>query len=185
MDCSKPDFPVYHRLPGLARTHVYRVSDVIQPSHPLSYPSPPSFNLSHHQGLFQWVSFSHQVAKLLELQLQHQSFQWIFRIDFLYNWLVLSPWSPRHLAAPQHVGSFWIRDQIHSSCIGRQTVYHWATRESPYSWFLITLALWLERVLDMNSFFLLLSLVLWPSMWSTLENVPCALTKNVYPAAYR
>ena len=59
------------------------VSDAIQPSHPLSSPSPPAFNLSQHQGLFQWVNSSHQVAKVLELQLQHQSFQWIFRTDFL------------------------------------------------------------------------------------------------------
>jgi len=58
-------------------------SDVIQPSHPLSSPSPPTFNLSQHQGLFQWVSSSHQVDKVLEFQLQHQSFQWIFRTDFL------------------------------------------------------------------------------------------------------
>ena len=58
-------------------------SDIIQPSHPLSSPSPPTFNLSQHQGLFQWVSSSHQVDKVLEFQLQHQSFQWIFRTDFL------------------------------------------------------------------------------------------------------
>jgi len=58
-------------------------SDVIEPSHPLSSPSPPTFNLSQHQGLFQWVSSSHQVDKVLEFQLQHQSFQWIFRTDFL------------------------------------------------------------------------------------------------------
>ena len=67
----------------------------IQPSHPLSSPSPPAFSLSQHQGLFQWVSFLHQVAKRLEFQLQHHSFQWIFRTDFLYNWLVGSPCSPR------------------------------------------------------------------------------------------
>ena len=59
------------------------VSDAIQPSCPLLSPSPPTFNLSQHQGLFQWVSFSHQVAKVFEFQLQHQSFQWIFRVDFL------------------------------------------------------------------------------------------------------
>ena len=57
--------------------------DAIQPSHPLSSPSPPTFNLSQHQGLSQWVSTSHQVAKELEFQLQHESFQWIFRTDFL------------------------------------------------------------------------------------------------------
>ena len=65
-----------------AQTHVHRVSDAIQPSHPLSSPS-PAFNLSQHQSLFQWVSSLHQVAKVLEFQLQHQSFQWIFRADFL------------------------------------------------------------------------------------------------------
>ena len=83
MDCSRPAFPVHHQLPELAQTHVHRVSDVIQPSHPLLFPSLPAFNLSQHQGLFQWVSSLHQVAKVLKLQLQHQSFQWIFRIDFL------------------------------------------------------------------------------------------------------
>ena len=74
MDCSTPGFPVHHQLLELA--HVHRVSDAIQSSHPLSSPSPPTFNLSQHQGFFQWVNSSHQVAKVLEFQLQHQSFQW-------------------------------------------------------------------------------------------------------------
>ena len=74
MDCSMPGFPVPHQLLELAQTHVHRVGDAIQPSHPLSSPPPPAFNLSHHQGLFEGVS-SHQVAKILELQLQHQFFQ--------------------------------------------------------------------------------------------------------------
>ena len=78
-NCSTPGFPVHHQLPELAQTHVHLVSNVIQPSHPLSYPSPPAFNLSQHQGVFQWVSSLHQVDKVLELQLQHQSFQRIFR----------------------------------------------------------------------------------------------------------
>ena len=64
MDYSTPGFPVHHQLPELAQIHVYRVSDAIQPSHPLSSPSPPAFNLSQHQSLFQWVSSLHQVAKL-------------------------------------------------------------------------------------------------------------------------
>ena len=80
MDCSMPGFPVHHQLLELAQTHVHRVGDAIQPSHPLLSPS-PAFNLSQHQGLFQWVSSLHQVAKVLEFQ--HQSFQWIFRVDFL------------------------------------------------------------------------------------------------------
>ena len=83
MDCSTPGLPVHHQLPELTQTHVHWVGDAIQPSHPLSSPSPPAFNLSQDQGLFQWFDFSHQVAKVLELQLQHQSFQWIFRVDFL------------------------------------------------------------------------------------------------------
>ena len=95
MNCSTPGFPVHHQFPELAQTHVHQVSDAIQPSHPLSFLSPPAFNLSQQQSLFKWVSSSHQVAKVLELQLQYQSFQWIFRTDFLEDWLVGSPWIPR------------------------------------------------------------------------------------------
>ena len=73
--------PVHHQLPEFTQTHVHWVSDAIQPSRPLSSTSPLAFNLSQHQGLFQWVCSSHQVAKVLEFQLQHQSFQWIFRTD--------------------------------------------------------------------------------------------------------
>ena len=82
MDCTTPCFSVHHHLPKLAQTHVHWVGDAIQPSHPLSSLS-STLNLSQHQGLFQWVGYSHQVAKVLELQLQHQSFQWIFRTYFL------------------------------------------------------------------------------------------------------
>ena len=83
MDCSMTGLPVHHQLLEFSQTHVHGVGDAIQPSHPLLPPSPPAFNLSQHQGLFRWVSSSHQVAKILEFQLQHQSFQWIFRTDFL------------------------------------------------------------------------------------------------------
>ena len=84
-DCSTPGFLV---LPCMlcsefAQTHVHRVNDAIQPSHLLLSPFPPDFNLSQHQGLFQWVGSSHQVAKVLQLQLQHQSILWIFMIDLL------------------------------------------------------------------------------------------------------
>ena len=95
MNCSMPGFPVLHYLLEFAQTHISWIGDTIQPSHPLSPPSPSAINLSQHQGLFQWVSSSQQVAKVLELQLQHQSFQWIFRVDFLCDWLVWSPCSPR------------------------------------------------------------------------------------------
>ena len=95
MDCSMPGFPVHHHVLELAQMHVHWVSDAIQPSHPLLSPCPPALNLSKHQGLFQWISSSHQVAKLWEFQLQHQSFQWTFRTDFLWDGLVWSPCSPR------------------------------------------------------------------------------------------
>ena len=91
MDCSTPGLFVHHQLLKFTQTHVHWVSDAIQPSsHPLSSPSPLALNLSQHQGLFQWVSPSHQLAKVLDLQLQHQSFQWIVRTDFLEDWLVES-----------------------------------------------------------------------------------------------
>ena len=83
MDCSTPGFPVHHQLLELAQTLVHWVGDAIQPFSPLLSPFPPAFNLSQHQGLFQWVSSSHQVVKVLEFQLQHQPFQWIFRTGFL------------------------------------------------------------------------------------------------------
>ena len=95
MNYSAPGLPVHHQLPESTQTHVHWVSDAIQPSHPLSSPSPPALNLSQHQGLFKWVSSSHQVAKVLEFQLQHQSFQWILRTDLLQDGLVGSPCSPR------------------------------------------------------------------------------------------
>ena len=82
-DYSTPGFPVHHQLPELVQTHVHWVGGGIQLSHPLLSPSPPAFSLSQHQGLFKWVSSSHQVAKVLEFQLQHQSFQWIFSTDLL------------------------------------------------------------------------------------------------------
>ena len=95
MDCSTLGLPVHRQLPELTRTHVHRVSDGILPSYPLSSLSPAAFNLFQHQGLFQGVSSSHQVAKVSELQLQHQTFQWIFRTDFLQGELVGSLCSPR------------------------------------------------------------------------------------------
>ena len=94
MNHSTPGLPVHHQLLEFTQTHVNWVGDAIQPSHPLSSPSSPAFNLSQHQGLFQWVSSSHQVANVLEFQLQHQSFQWTPRTN-LSNGLVGSPCSPR------------------------------------------------------------------------------------------
>ena len=83
LDCSTQGFPVHHQLLESTQTHAHWVSDAIQPSHLLSSPSSPALNLSQHQGLFKWLSSSHQVAKVLEFQLQHQSFRWTFRTGFL------------------------------------------------------------------------------------------------------
>ena len=84
MNTNVPGFTILHYLPEFAQTHVHRVSDAIQLSHPLSPPTPLALSSSQHQDLFQWVGSSRQVAKVLELQ--HQSFQWIFRVDFLQDW---------------------------------------------------------------------------------------------------
>ena len=89
MDWHTPGFSVLHYLPELAQTHVHWVDDAIPPSPSLSPSSPPALNLSQHQGLFQWSSSLHQVAKVLELQLQYQSFQWIFRVDSLEKTLMI------------------------------------------------------------------------------------------------
>ena len=85
MNCSMPGLPFHHQLLEFTQTHVHWVGNAIQPSHPLSSPSPPALNFSQHQGLFKWVSSLHQVAKVLQFQfqLQHQLFQWIFRTGFL------------------------------------------------------------------------------------------------------
>ena len=90
MNHSTPGLPVYHPLPELTQTHVHWVGDAIQPSHPLLFPSLPALNISQQQSLFKWVSSSHQVAKILEFQLQHQSFQrHPGAISFRMNWLDL------------------------------------------------------------------------------------------------
>ena len=90
MDCSMPDLPVHHQLLELAQTHDYWVSGAIQLSHPLSSPSPPAFNLSQHQGLFQWVSSSHQVAKILEFSFSiSPSNEHPGLISFMMDWLDL------------------------------------------------------------------------------------------------
>ena len=108
IDCSRPGFPVHHQLLELTQTHVHPVGDTIQLSHPLSSPALHAFNLSQHQCLFQWVSSYHQLAKLLRFKFFHQSFQWIFRNDFLQDWL---NWSPCDDLPYNTVGLLWV-----SSC---------------------------------------------------------------------
>ena len=106
MNHSTAGLPVHHKFPEFTQTHAHWVGDVIQPSHPLSSPSPPAPNPSQHQGLFQWVSSSHQVTKLLEFQLQNQSFQWTPKTDLLYNRLVGSPCSSRDSQASSATPQF-------------------------------------------------------------------------------
>ena len=117
MDCSTPDCPVLHYRLEFVQIHVHWVGDAIQPSLLLLSPSLPAFNLSQIQSLFQWVSSLHQVAKLLKLQ--HQSFQCIFMFDFLLDWLVWSPCSPRAFwessPAPQFES---INSSVHSLLYG-------------------------------------------------------------------
>ena len=95
MNHSTPGLPLHHQYPEFTQNHIHRVSDAIQPSHPLSSPSPPAPNPSQHQSLFQWVNSSHEVAKVLEFQLQHHSFQRNPKADLLQNGLDGSPCSPR------------------------------------------------------------------------------------------
>ena len=94
-DSSTPGLSVHHQLPEFTQTHAHWVGDAIQPSHPRLSPSPPAPNPSQHQGPFQWISSSHKVAKVLEFQLQHPSFQWTLRTYLLQDRLVGSLCSPR------------------------------------------------------------------------------------------
>ena len=114
MNPSTPGLPAHHQLLEFTQTHVHWVSDAIQPSHPLSSPSSPAFNLSQPQGLFQWVSSSCQVAKVLAFPIQHLSFQRILRIYFLQNGLVGSPCSPRDSQESSPTPQF---KSIHSSAL--------------------------------------------------------------------
>ena len=121
MNHSTPGLPVHHKLPEFIQTHVHWVGDAIQPSHPLSSPS-STFNLPQHQSLFKWVSSSHQVAKILEFQLQHQSFQWIFRTDFLLEWTGWSPCSPRDSQEASPVPQFKSVNSLELSFLYRPTL---------------------------------------------------------------
>ena len=133
MDCSMPGSPVHYQLLEPTQTHVHWVSDTIQPSHPLLSSSPPTFNLSQHHGLFHWVSSSHQVARVLEFQLQHQSFQWIFRIDFLEDCLVESPWCPRDSRESSPAPQFKsINSSAFSFLYGNSHIHTWLLEKTAF-----------------------------------------------------
>ena len=130
MDCNMPGLPVPHCLSEFAQVHVHWVSDAIQPSHPLPPSSPFAFNLSKHQGLFQWVSSWHQMAKELELQLQHQSFQWEFNVEYsnlcisMCTLLVMFLWRPL-TDEPLYMAGMWLSQTLSywplyfPSCVSR------------------------------------------------------------------
>ena len=103
MDCSTPGLPIHHQLLEFTQTHVHWVGDAIQPSHPLSSPTPPVFNLSQHQGLFKWVSSSHQVAKVLNFNFNiSSSNEYSGLISFRMNWLDLLSVQGTLKSLPQH-----------------------------------------------------------------------------------
>ena len=127
MDCSMPGLPDLHCLLEFAQVHVHWIGNAIQSSHSLPHSSPFAFYLSQHQGLFKWYGSSHQVAKVLELQLQHQSLPSVFRFDLLNYWLVWSPCCPRdYISIPQLIYCycntylvffhFWLKDVYEWNC---------------------------------------------------------------------
>ena len=134
---STPSLPVHHQFPEFTQTHIHWVSDAIQPCHPLSSPSPPAPNLSQHQSLFQWVNSSHEVAKVLEFQLEHHSFQRNPRADLLQNGLVGSPGSPRDSQESSPTPQFksqenkWPEMYIHS----KKNVKHEGKNDSKFAYF--------------------------------------------------
>ena len=134
MDCSMSGSFVLHYLLEFVKIHVPWVSDTIKPSHPLSPPVPPAFNLSQDQGLFCWVSSSRQVAKGLELQ--HQSFQWMFRVDFLLEWLV---WSSCCLRDSQE---FYLAPQFKINALAFSVFYGPALTSIYDYWKNIALTIW-------------------------------------------
>ena len=104
MNCSTTGLPIPHHLPKFVQVHVHCIGNAIQPSHPLIPSSPSVLSLSQHQGLYQWVGGLHQMIEILELQLQSQSFQWVFRVEFPQDWMVWSPCCPRNFSQPYFQG---------------------------------------------------------------------------------
>ena len=185
---SMPGLPVHHQLPKFTQTHIHRVGDAIQPSHPLSSPSSPAPNPSQHQSLFQWVNSSHEVAKVLEFQLWHHSFQWTPRADLLYNGLVGSPCGPRDSQESSPIPHFCPIDVVQSlSCVWLFATLWTAARQASLS-FTISQS-WLklmsiESVMPSNHLVLCPPLLLLPSIFPSIgvfsnESVLCIRWLNI------
>ena len=131
MDCSMPDLLVPYHLPEFAQVHVHCTGDALQPSHPLTPSSPSALDISQHQGLFQWVVCSHQMTKILELQLQHQSFSSKYSglISLKSDWFDLAVW-----------GTFGSLLQHHSSkaSILWHSAFFWNIPYKYYIWSIIS-----------------------------------------------
>ena len=137
MECSTPGFPVLRHLPEFPQTNVRWVNNAIQSSHPLLPPSPPALNLSQHQDVFQWVDSLHQVAKVLELQRSHQSFQWIFTVGlgWTLGWTGLLSLLSKGLSRAISPTTFW-KHQFFSaqpSLWSSSHIQHTWLQEKPYS----------------------------------------------------
>ena len=135
MDCSMSGLCVPHHLLKFAMDiHVHCISDAIQPSHPLMPSDLSALNISQHQGLFQWVSCSHQMTKILEFQLQHQFFQWVFRIDFLSDWCPCCPRDSQESSpAPQFEGiNFLLLGLLHGPAL-KIICDHWEHQSLYYT----------------------------------------------------
>ena len=131
MNCSMPGLPIHHQLPEFTQTHVYWVSDVTQPTHPLSSPSPPTFNLPQHQGPFRWVSSLHQVAKVLSFSLSiNPSSEHPGLISFRMDWLDLLAVQGTLKSLLQHhssKASIWRLSFLHSPTLTSMHD-HWKNR---------------------------------------------------------
>ena len=157
-DCRTPGFPVLHQLPDLAQTHVHRVVNAIHPSNSLSSPSPPAFNPPKHQGLFQCASSLHQVAKVLEFQLPHQSFQWILR-TWLSDW---TDWFP--------LGS---TDLISLQSLEKGMANHFSTLSLRTPW-----TVWKGKKDSISSVWSLSHVQLFATPWITARQASLSITNS-------
>ena len=187
MNCSTLGLPVHHQLPESTQTHVHWVGDAIQPSHPLSSPSPPILNLSQHHDLFQWISSLHQVAKVLEFQLQHQSFQWTpGLIPFRMDWLDLLAVQGTVKSLLQHhsskasilwLSAFFIVQLSHLYMTTGKTIafYLWGLYKCLQFYLLLKSKLWLKHIVQLIDVRRLSWVGMLQPPWNNYVNKPSAV----------